>query len=184
MAKWFYYNENGDKIEVTGGQLKGLAKAGMITPGTLVETEDGKKAPAKKVKGLTFPEPETQKPDNDAEKPSTIPPAESVRPKITVDVEMNFAEIFDASTKAKTATEKDDADAQVKKALLSMGGDINGTVHNGHSRLQLAVVYDDSELIVQLVKKGANVNKKSDDGMTPLRPTTTHGCLVHKIVVL
>ena len=168
MAKWFYYNEQGDKIEVTGGQLKWLAKNGKITPGTLVETEDGKKAPAKKVKGLTFPEPETQKPDNDAEKPSTIPPAESVRPKITVDVEMNFAEIFDASTKAKTATEKDDADAQVKKALLSMGGDINGTVHNGHSRLQLAVVYDDSELIVQLVKKGANVNKKSDDGMTPL----------------
>ena len=54
MSKWFYYNERGDKIEVTGGQLKGLAKAGMITPGTMVETENGKKAPAKKVKGLTF----------------------------------------------------------------------------------------------------------------------------------
>ena len=54
MAKWFYYNENDDKIEVTGGQLKGLAKAGLITPGTLVEAADGKKAPAKKVKGLTF----------------------------------------------------------------------------------------------------------------------------------
>ena len=53
-SKWFYYNENGDKIEVTGSQLKGLAKAGMITPGTLVETEDGKKALAKTVKGLTF----------------------------------------------------------------------------------------------------------------------------------
>jgi len=54
MSKWFYYNENGDKVEVTGGQLKGLAKAGIITPGTLVETEEGKKAPAKHVKGLTF----------------------------------------------------------------------------------------------------------------------------------
>ena len=54
MSKWFYYNEQGEKIEVTGGQLKGLAKTGRITPGTLVETEDGKKAPAKKVKGLTF----------------------------------------------------------------------------------------------------------------------------------
>ena len=54
MAKWFYYNESGEKIEVTGGQLKGLAKAGMITPDTLVETEEGKSAPARKVKGLTF----------------------------------------------------------------------------------------------------------------------------------
>ena len=59
MAKWFYYNESGEKIEVTGGQLKGLAKAGMITPGTMVETEDGKKALAKKVKGLTRPMPST-----------------------------------------------------------------------------------------------------------------------------
>ena len=54
MAIWYYYNEQGEKIEVSGGQLKGLAKAGLITPGTLVETEDGKQALAKKVKGLTF----------------------------------------------------------------------------------------------------------------------------------
>ena len=54
MANWYYYNESGDKIEVTGGQLKGLAKAGRITPDTIVETEDGKKARAGKVKGLTF----------------------------------------------------------------------------------------------------------------------------------
>ena len=54
MAKWFYYNESGEKIEVTGGQLKGLAKAGTITPDTVVETEEGKSAPARKVKGLTF----------------------------------------------------------------------------------------------------------------------------------
>ena len=56
MAKWFYYNESGEKIEVTGGQLKGLAKAGMITPDTLVETEEGKTAPARKIKGLSFTE--------------------------------------------------------------------------------------------------------------------------------
>jgi hypothetical protein len=54
MSKWFYYNESGEKIEVTGGQLKGLAKAGMITPETIVETEEGKTAPARRVKGLTF----------------------------------------------------------------------------------------------------------------------------------
>jgi hypothetical protein len=54
MSKWFYYNEQGEKIELTGGQLKGLAKTGMITPDTMVETEEGKTAPARKVKGLTF----------------------------------------------------------------------------------------------------------------------------------
>ena len=54
MSKWFYYNESGEKIEVTGGQLKGLAKAGLITPDTIVETEEGKSAPARKIKGLTF----------------------------------------------------------------------------------------------------------------------------------
>ena len=51
---WYYYDEKGDKIEVTGGRLKGLAKTGVITPETIVETADGKKARAGKVKGLTF----------------------------------------------------------------------------------------------------------------------------------
>jgi len=54
MSTWFYYNEQGEKIAVSGGQLKGLAKAGLITPETVVETEDGKSASAGKVKGLTF----------------------------------------------------------------------------------------------------------------------------------
>ena len=54
MSTWYYYNERGEKVEVTGGQLKGLAKAGLIMPETIVETEDGKTAPARKVKGLTF----------------------------------------------------------------------------------------------------------------------------------
>ena len=70
MSNWFYYNEKGEKIAVTGGQLKGLAKTGLITPGTMVETEDGKTAPARKVKGLTFITPEST--------PSaTAPPAPS-----------------------------------------------------------------------------------------------------------
>jgi len=56
MSNWFYYNEKGEKIAVTGGQLKGLAKAGLITPDTIVETEEGKQAPARRVKGLTFSE--------------------------------------------------------------------------------------------------------------------------------
>jgi len=73
MAKWFYYNESGEKIEVTGGQLKGLAKAGMITPDTVIETEEGKSAPARKVKGLTFPEPESHESDNGADEVESLP---------------------------------------------------------------------------------------------------------------
>jgi hypothetical protein len=54
MAVWHYYNENGDKITVTGKELKELARSGKITPGTMIVTEDGKTAPAKQVKGLKF----------------------------------------------------------------------------------------------------------------------------------
>jgi len=57
MANWKYYNENGEKIAVTGGQLKELAKQGTITPETFVETHDGRTGLAKHVTGLTFPEP-------------------------------------------------------------------------------------------------------------------------------
>jgi len=56
MTNWHYYSESGEKIEVTGAQLKALALKGIITPETLVETEEGKTAPARKVKGLTFAE--------------------------------------------------------------------------------------------------------------------------------
>ena len=50
MANWYYYNSSGEKIEVTGGQLKELAKQGVVTPETMVETEEGKAAPARRVK--------------------------------------------------------------------------------------------------------------------------------------
>ena len=56
MANWFYYNENGEKIQVTGEHLKRLAKNGHITPDTVVENEEGKRARAGKVKGLKFAE--------------------------------------------------------------------------------------------------------------------------------
>jgi len=56
MANWHYYNGSGEKIAVTGAQLKALALKGIITPDTMVETEEGKTAPARKVKGLTFAE--------------------------------------------------------------------------------------------------------------------------------
>jgi len=52
---WYYYDGNGQKQgPVTGGQLKGLAKKGMISPGTMVESESGKVVLATKVGGLKF----------------------------------------------------------------------------------------------------------------------------------
>ena len=55
VTTWYYYDNDGCKQgPITGGQLKGLAKAGLITQETMLETEDGKTAPARKIKGLTF----------------------------------------------------------------------------------------------------------------------------------
>jgi DNA-directed RNA polymerase subunit RPC12/RpoP len=75
MSNWYYYDEKGEKIEVTGGQLKGLAREGLITPETLVETSDGKTGRAGKVKGLTFPE----APSTDVDSHSAVEPASPAR---------------------------------------------------------------------------------------------------------
>ena len=57
---WWYYDSNGQKQgPVSGGELKGLAKTGRISPGTMIEAESGKIVPAVKIKGLTFIAPET-----------------------------------------------------------------------------------------------------------------------------
>jgi len=57
MAQWHYYDENGEKIgPIRGRDLKQLVQQGTVTPKTLVEDENGYTAPAKNVRGLTFPE--------------------------------------------------------------------------------------------------------------------------------
>jgi len=65
MPNYFYTDANGQKQgPYSSGQLKELAKTGRITPETVIETDDGKKAKAGKVQGLAFPEtpPATEKP--------------------------------------------------------------------------------------------------------------------------
>ena len=58
MANWHYYNEYGERVgPITGKHLKRLAKHGVITRGTVVETENGKTGLAKDVDGLVFAEP-------------------------------------------------------------------------------------------------------------------------------
>ena len=52
---WYYYDDDGLKRGVfSGGQIKYLAKAGIITPETLVETEGTEPIPAGRLKGLEF----------------------------------------------------------------------------------------------------------------------------------
>jgi len=55
MTHWYcYYNEKGKKTIVTGKHLFDLAQNGQISPDTVIENMEGKKAQAKRVKGLTF----------------------------------------------------------------------------------------------------------------------------------
>ncbi|MGL4944515.1 MAG: ankyrin repeat domain-containing protein [Thermoguttaceae bacterium] len=57
MADWFYYNANGEKVgPVRGSALKALAQQRVITPGTMIETAEGRTAVARKIQGLVFPE--------------------------------------------------------------------------------------------------------------------------------
>jgi hypothetical protein len=52
---WYYYDSDGQRQgPISGGRLKRLAKTGRITPGTMVEAENGKVVPAVKIQGLTF----------------------------------------------------------------------------------------------------------------------------------
>jgi len=102
MTNWYYYNASGEKIAITGKQLKELAQQGIITPETVVETEEGKAAPAGKVKGLPFAEtklPEAVKPieteiyglspfEPMAASPNVMPPPTSpIPPKAEMPVE-------------------------------------------------------------------------------------------------
>lgn len=55
MDSFYYYGENGQRSgPVNARQLRTLAKTGQIRHETIIETEEGKKCPARKVQGLTF----------------------------------------------------------------------------------------------------------------------------------
>jgi len=51
---WYYFDKNGNKIAVTVGQIKELARQGTIVPETILENPEGKTAPARTAKGLVF----------------------------------------------------------------------------------------------------------------------------------
>jgi hypothetical protein len=53
MANWFYFDANGNKQgPITPQQLKALADRGIVSPGTAMETDTGKKGVAGQIPGL------------------------------------------------------------------------------------------------------------------------------------
>lgn len=57
MAKWYYYNENGERVgPIRGRELIRFVQKETITQETFIEDETGRIDLAKNVKGLKFPE--------------------------------------------------------------------------------------------------------------------------------
>ena len=55
MAKYFYYNDKGEKKGAfSGREIKAMAKGGLINPNTMIETEDGKRYTANGIGGVEF----------------------------------------------------------------------------------------------------------------------------------
>lgn len=57
MAKWFYYDNMGQKIETDSEGLKNLAENGIISSMTIIESQDGRQVTADKIKGLVISPP-------------------------------------------------------------------------------------------------------------------------------
>ena len=72
MVQWYYYDHNGRKQgPVVPRRILELAKNGKITPETIIETEDGKSAPAGTIKGLVFTDSELPRFAATEQKPAT-----------------------------------------------------------------------------------------------------------------
>jgi len=197
MANWFYYNENGEKISVTGKELKELAKNGTITPETFVETAEGKTGLAKHVKGLPFFE---------TSKPETIPLATDT-PSASIDSDAFGAAINAAmsnitSSPSPTKPLKSDDDiyqflsnestsakplpvsyptesytftareqAEIDKFCAEHGNDVKAVDQDGNTLLHLAAGKENIDVAVVkfIVSRGIDVNvKRVGYGDTPL----------------
>jgi ankyrin repeat protein len=182
MSTWFYYDSNGQKQgPISGGQLKGLAKAGMITPETVVETETEKgikTAKAGKVKGLTFiavPEP-TQDiisppaAENSftAEEQAEIDKfcAEQCR-KVALDGNVKKANKDGVTLLHRAAIEQN---LVASRYLVSQGADVNAKNIVGETPLHHAAVHTtiNTAIIEFLISNGADMSTKNNRGETPL----------------
>ena len=166
MVNWSYYNESGDKINVSGKELKALAERGAITPETKIENPDGKTAPAKRVKGLLFATPESIPSEQTV--PELVQPAETETVDTSVPNETDINKRYRSGrTRLHKAAEKNDVESIT--ALIIAGADVN--IHdtkNSATPLHWAASNNSIEAIAVLVKAGADVNVKNIDGNTPL----------------
>ena len=177
MPNYFYTDASGQKQgPYSSGQLKELAKTGRITPETMIETEDGKKARAGKVQGLAFPEtpPTAEKPVAAPGKTSS-PTSDGVVPgvleAVTARIEANKVRDADVHKKdiyGKTRLHKavEANDTALAATLIAAGGDVNGQDNDGKAPLHYAAQKNSVGFVTILAK--ANVNLKDNAGATPL----------------
>ena len=167
---WFYYDCKGRKQgPVSGGQLKGLVKAGVIMPGTTVETENGKIAPAVKVKGLTFVE--AVQPQTPPQQPPTTQSPFTAEEQAEID---QFLAKYGTDVKnvikyghTLLHLAVREQRLSVVKYLVLQGADVNVKGGSGTTPLMLAAS-EKIEVVNFLVSKGADVNGKNDLGTTPI----------------
>jgi hypothetical protein len=164
MAKWFYYNESGEKIEVTVGQLKGLAKAGTITPGTIIETEEGKSSPARNVKGLTFTE---TSPNETAAHEST-----QFAPNVQLPTEpkpfVNTPQFQTQEEKLFTMAEQKMIGDFCTRFFPIFGHGVQNVNASRETLLHAAVKEGNLTIVRYLVSQGADVNAMNNYDQSPL----------------
>ena len=91
MANWYYYDNSGQKQgPIRGRQLKNLARNGIITPRTFIETEDGRITLAGNAQNLPFPPifpefPEEVQPKQPVVDPASPPISESLELMVHAD---------------------------------------------------------------------------------------------------
>jgi ankyrin repeat protein len=190
MSTWFYFDEQGQKQgPYNGGQLKWLAKNGKICPETIIETEAGKTAPARKVKGLTFITPE---PISLEKTPSEI--VQSIEPNTFTAEEQEEIDKFCAEHGTDVKAVDKDGDTLLLKAigggkssiavikfLVNRGADVNAKNNLDLAPLHEAALSGNIEVVKLLLSKGADVNvmggydgSRNDKGITLRLGTPLH----------
>jgi hypothetical protein len=157
MSTWFYYDGDGQKQgPYNGGQLKWLAKNGKITQETIVETEEGKTAPARKVKGLTFGETEQPKtpPSAEPDKPDSFTAEEQAE----IDKFCSMYEKIVPSGSSLLHIAAGTGKVLATRFLVSTGTDVNAKDSVGAPPLHYAVNDGNVDIAKLLVFKGADVN--------------------------
>ena len=172
MSNWFYYDSNGQKQgPYTSAQFKELAKQGVVTPDTMIETAEGKTAPARKVKGLTFTETaqtaSTQKTNASPTTQNSFTEAEQA------EIDNFFAQ---HGNDVKKLDQDGDALlhkavytrslAAVKYLIVNKKGDVNIRGQQDSTPLHRAVDVGNIEIVKFLVSQGADVNAKCEGGRT------------------